>query len=309
MLKFRFLVLMALAAVLVSSGFAQAPGEPQGPGQPVAPVQTAPRIAFHATNYEIRASLDAVGRVLTAQAKVEFTANDASRVVDVELNQNLRVNAVRDAAGKPLPYDRDDTTPLNVHVTLPDTVAAGGKVTLQFDYAGPLSSGVMSSTQSVPLAYIGKDGAYLLLPARWFPLTDFPANTYTGVFQIEVPGTMAVVGTGTSSGAPISVTPRPSPGPALGNARPAAPLSPTAAPPPPSMENERMLYTFRVEKPEAAGTFVAAPLQLSPVRAEGMNFSVYTPQAASNTAQNYADTLARILDFYNGQFGALPEPD
>jgi len=34
------------------------------------------------------------------------------------------------------------------------------------------------------------------------------------------------------------------------------------------MENERLLYTFRVEKPEAAGTFVIAPLQLSPVRAE-----------------------------------------
>ncbi|MBZ5697331.1 MAG: tetratricopeptide repeat protein [Acidobacteriia bacterium] len=308
MLKFQFLVLMALAAVLVSSGFAQAPGQPQGPGRPVAPVQTAPRIAFRATNYEIRASLDAVGRVLNAQARVELTANDASRVVDVELNQNLRVNAVRDAAGKPLPYDRDETTPLNVRVTLPDTVAAGGKITLQFDYAGPLSSGVMSSTQSVPLAYIGKDGAYLLLPARWFPLTDFPTNTYTGVFQIEVPGTMAVVGTGTSSSAPTSVTPRSSPGPALGNSRSAAPLSPTVAPPPPSMENERMLYTFRVEKPEAAGTFVAAPLQLSPVRAEGINFPVYTPQAASNTAQNYADTLARILDFYNGQFGALPEP-
>ena len=308
MLKFRFLVLVALAAILVSSGFAQAPGQPQGPGKPVALVQTAPRIAFRATNYEIRASLDAVGRVLNAQAKVEFTANDASRVVDVELNQNLRVNAVRDAAGKPLPYDRDDTTPLNVQVTLPDTVAAGGRVTLQFDYAGPLSSGVMSSTQSVPLANIGKDSAYLLLPARWFPLTDFPSNMYTGVFQIEVPGTMAVVGTGASSGAPTSVTPRSFPGPALGNSRSAAPSSPTVAPPPPSMENERMLYTFHVEKPEAAGTFVAAPLQLSPVRAEGMNFSVYTPQAASNTAQNYADTLARILDFYNEQFGALPEP-
>jgi aminopeptidase N len=35
---------------------------------------------------------------------------------------------------------------------------------------------------------------------------------------------------------------------------------------------------------------------------------VYTPTAAAKTAQSYADTLASILDFYNGQFGALPEP-
>ena len=69
-----------------------------------------------------------------------------------------------------------------------------------------------------------------------------------------------------------------------------------------------MLYTFRVDKPEAAGTFVMSPLQLSPVHAEGMNFSVYTPPAAASTAQSYADAVARILDFYNGEFGALPEP-
>jgi len=46
-----------------------------------------------ATNYEIRASLDAVGRVMTAQAKVDFAGGD-SRIVDVELSQTLRVNGV-----------------------------------------------------------------------------------------------------------------------------------------------------------------------------------------------------------------------
>jgi peptidase M1-like protein len=308
MSKFRFLLLTGFAAFVVSSGFAQSPGQAQGPGRPVAPVQTVLTSAFRATNYEIRASLDAAGHVLTALAKVDFAANESSRVVDVELNQNLRVNGVHDGAGKPLVYNRDENTPLKLQVTLPDTVPMGGRVTLQFEYNGPLSGGRNGTGENVRLAYIDKDGGYLLLPARWFPLTDFPTNRYTGVFQIEVPGTMAVVGTGTSSGAPTSVTPRPSPGPVLGNSRSGAPVSPAAAPPPPSMENERLLYTFRVEKPQAAGTFVAAPLQLSPVRAEGMTFSVYTPPAAANTAQAYADTLARILDNFNGQFGALPEP-
>jgi hypothetical protein len=308
MLKFRFLLLSGLAAFVVIPGFAQSPGQAQGPGRPVAPVQTVPTAAFRATNYEIRASLDAAGHVLTALAKVDFAANEASRVVEVELNQNLRVNGVRDGSGKPLVYNRDENTPLRLQVTLLDTIPMGGRVTLQFDYNGPLSSGRSGAAESVRLAYIDKDGGYLLLPARWFPLTDFPTNRYTGVFQIEVPGTMAVVGTGTSSGAPTSVTPRTSPVPVLGNSRSGAPVSPAAAPPPPSMENERLLYTFRVEKPQAAGTFVAAPLQLSPVRAEGMTFSVYTSPAAANTAQAYADTLARILDNFNGQFGALPEP-
>jgi tetratricopeptide (TPR) repeat protein len=308
MLKFRFFFLAGLAVSIVSLGFSQAPGQGQGPGRGVAPVQSGPSTSFRATNYQIRASLDAVGRVMTAQAKVDFAADEPSRIVDVELSQTLRVNGVLDAAGKPLVYDRDENTPLKLRVTLPDSVPMGGRVTLQFEYTGPLSTRGTSSEEGVQLAHIDKDGGYLLLPSRWFPLTDFPTNRYTGVFQIEVPGTMAVVGTGTSAGAPTSVTPKISPAPPIGNSRSVAPTSPSAAPPPPSMENERLLYTFRVDKPEAAGTFVIAPLQLSPVRAEGVTYSIYTPAAMANTAQSYADTLAHILDDFNGQFGPLPEP-
>jgi tetratricopeptide (TPR) repeat protein len=293
-------------------GWAQSPGAPQGPGRGVAPVQSIPTAAFRATYYEVRASLDAVGQVMNAQAKVDFAAREAGRVVEVELNQNLRVNSVRDVSGRPVSYDRDDNSSLKLHVTLDDTVPAGGKVTLFFDYGGPLSSRMNNPDQGMRMAYIAKDGGYLLLPSRWFPLTDFPANRYTGIFQIEVPGTMTVVGTGKSAGAPESVTPKvassPAPPPMLGNARRGAPVSPMSAPPPPSMENERMLYTYRVDRPAAAGTFVIAPLQLSPERAQGATYSIYTPPASANTAPAYADAISHVLDFYNDEFGALPEP-
>ena len=308
MLKLRLLMFLMGMAGLAASGFAQSPGQPQGPGRPVAPVQTTPTAAFRATHYEVHASLDDVGQVINAQAKVDFVAAEAGRIVDVQLNPNLRVNSVLDSAGKPLAYDRDDDSSLTLHITLPNAVQAGGTVSLQFEYNGPLSSRVTDPSQGVQFAFFGKTGGYLLLPARWFPLTDFPSNRYTGVFQIEVPGTMTVAGTGVSSGPPADVTPKSAPAPALGNAPSAAPVSPAKAPPPPSMENERLLYTFRVDQPEAAGTFVISPLQLSPVRAEGMNFSVYTPPAAVATAQNYADAVAQILDIFNGAFGPLPQP-
>jgi hypothetical protein len=297
-------------AGFAAGGFAQ--GLSQGPSRPVAPVQTGPTEAFRATNYEIHASLDAVGQVLSAQAKVDFLANSASSVVDVELNQNLRLNSVNDATGRPVSFERDDSSGLKVHITLANPVPAGGKVTLQFDYNGPLSNRINDPSQPVRLAYIDKDGGYLLLPSRWFPLTGFPSNRYTGVFQIEVPGNMTVAGTGVSAGGPVSVTPRfipaPSPAPALGNSRSRNPISTSSAPPPPPMENERMMYTFRVDKPEAAGTFVASALQLTPVNAEGVSMSVYTPASETKTAQSYADTAGHILDFFNGEFGALPDP-
>ena len=312
MSKFRLLLLLAVLPGFTAFGWAQSPGAPQGPGRGVAPVQSIPTAAFRATNYEVRASLDAVGQVMNAQAKVDFAAKDAGRVVEVELNQNLRVNSVRDVSGRPVSYDRDDNSSLKLHVTLDDTVPAGGKVTLFFDYGGPLTSRLNTPDQGVRMAYIAKDGGYLLLPSRWFPLTDFPSNRYTGVFQIEVPGTMTVVGTGKSAGPPESVTPKvassPAPAPILGNARRGAPVSPMSAPPPPSMENERMLYTYRVDKPEPAGTFVIAPLQLSPEHAQGATYSIYTPPASANTAPAYADAISHVLDFFNDDFGALPEP-
>jgi len=205
---------------------------------------------------------------MNAIAKVDFIACEAAREVEVELNPNLRVNSIHDVAGKPVSYDRDENADVNLRVYLPDMVQAGGKVTLAFDYGGALSSRIPDPMESVRLAFMGKDGGYLLLPARWFPLTGFPSNRYTGIFQIEVPGNMAVVGTGVSAGAPVSVTPKIAPAPALGNSRSGPPVSPKAAPPPPPMENERMLYSFRVDKPEAAGTFVISPLQLSPESSE-----------------------------------------
>jgi hypothetical protein len=318
MSKFSLFLFLAILAGFALPVRAQSPGAPQGPGRGVAPVQTAPVAAFRATNYEIRASLDTFGQVMNAQAKVDFAASDASRVVEVELNQNLRVNSIRDVSGKPVNFDRDDLSAQKLRVTLNDTVPAGAKVTLVFDYGGPLSSRVVNPDQGARMAFIAKDGGYLLLPSRWFPLTDFPSNRYTGIFQIEVPGNMIVVGTGTMAGAPLSVTPKQAPAPvnsksaaaALGNSRTksSAPVSPMNAPPPPPMENERMLYTYRVNKPEAAGTFVISPLQLNPEHAQGMAFSIYTPPAAANTAPAYANSLAQVVDYFNDTFGALPDP-
>ena len=309
MLKVRPFVIAACLVGLAMPVWAQSPGAPQGPGRPVAPVQTSNEAIFRATNYEIRASLDAIGQVINAQAKVDFAARVPGRIVDVELNQNLRVNSVRDGAGKAVNYERDDNVGVKLHVTLAETVPAGGKVTLLFDYSGPLSSRLNDSTEGVRMAYFAKDGGYLLLPSRWFPLTDYPSNRYTGVFQIEVPGNMTVVGTGTSAGAPTDVTAKSAPvAPVAAKLRSKDPVSPTSAPAPPPLENERMLYTYRVDQPQAAGTFVIGALQLSPQQAQGATYSIYTPAALTSTAPAYADAVAHVVDFYNDVFGPLPAP-
>ena len=297
---------MSCAALLLacSAALAQAPL----PVQPQAPVEAPRPPAYRAAAYDVRASLSPADQTLSARATVEFEARELSSFVECELHPNLRISSVRDATGRPMEFERDFANPLLVRVTLPAAVAAGQKLKLTFDYSGPLPNEQNSSPVSgTRVAWVGSQGAYLLLPGRWFPLTDFPSNRYTGVFRLEVPDNFAVVGTGASQ-APSVVQPAAPAPPVPGNRNPNLP----PAPPPPVQSAPaapRYLYTFRVDRPQAAGTFVAGALQLSPVQAEGLNISVYTPAAASGTAQSYGEALARIVGVFSAQFGALPQPN
>ena len=314
----------------IGPAFAQieAPVRPQ-PTATQAPVKA----GFRAVSYEVFASLVPESQTLTARVVVEFQAQQSSRTVECQLHPNLTIAGVRDSSGKMLAADRSGQDGLDVSISLPNVVPAGQTTKLTFDYGGVLSNVDNSPIAGVRLASIAKDGAYLLLPARWFPLTDFPANRFTGVFHIEVPQNFAVVGTGTSQApVPASSQAEPAPSPVLGNRNPdggsprlarrnqdaAYPAPATkAAPPPapappspgPALSGSRITYTFRVDQPEAAGTFVAGPLQLSPVQAEGLNISVYPPPNAGTSASDYGNAVARIINSFSDQFGPLPNPN
>src|SRR5712664_1366164 len=244
----------------------------------------APRPAnFLAEHYDVSASLDAIGQSISATAKVDFKAVEASSSVRVELHPNLIVKDVKGADGKPLTFERDNQNPLIVVVQLPTPVATAGHVTLTYTYAGLLVNEENSPVPGVRAALISKDGAYLLLPARWFPLTNFPSNRYTATFRLNVPDIFAVAGTGKAS------APSPMPGK---NA----------------VEGGRLLYTFECKSLASHGTFVVGNLQLNPNQAEGINVAVYAPRAASANAQNFAESVARSAIVFSDMFGPIPDP-
>src|SRR6266404_5359470 len=239
---------------------------------------------FLAQHYDVSATLDAIGQSISAIAKIDFKATEASSSVRVELHPNLVVKEVKGADGKPLSFLRDNQNPLFVIVQLPTPVAADGRVTLTYTYAGLLANEENSPVQGVRMASINKDGAYLLLPARWFPLTNFPSNRYTATFRLNVPDTFAVAGSGKSS-APAPVAAK---SPAQGG---------------------RLLYTFQCGNAAPHGTFVAGNLQLNPKQAEGINVAVYAPRSASGNAQDFASDVARSTTIFSDMFGPLPDPD
>jgi len=240
-------------------------------------------VNFLAEHYDISASLDPIGQSLSATAKIDFKAVEASSSVRVELHQNLIVKEVKGADGKPLPFERDNQSPLNVIVQLPTPIATAGHVSLTYTYAGLLVNEENSPVPGIRAALINKDGAYLLLPARWFPLTDFPSNRYTATFRLNVPDTFAVAGTGKASA--------PSPMPAKN-----------------AVEGARLLYTFECKNLAPHGTFVAGNLQLNPKQAEGINVAVYAPRAASANAAEFASSVARSAIVFSDMFGPIPDP-
>ncbi len=239
---------------------------------------------FRANNYEVEVLLHPEDQSISALARVEFIAQEVSRTVVVELHQDLKINKVSEPGGRPLEFERDNNNPLLLTVGLADVVAPGHVVTLVFDYTGPISSEDDSPTKGVRFASVDKTSAYLLLPSRWFPLTNYPTNRYTGTFKITVPDSFAVVGTGTAD-------------------------PPTMAPGIGRNAQGQATYVFHCKQAGPNGTFVAGALQLTPVQAEGFNVSVYTPPVQANTANSYATSLSHIVSFFSDSFGGLPPAD
>jgi hypothetical protein len=245
----------------------------------------APRpVGFLAEHYDISATLDSSHQAISAVAKIDFRATDVSSSIRVELHPNLVVSDVKTADGKSIGFGRDSMNPLYLMATLPTPVATGGHVTLTITYAGLLANEENSPVPGVRAAVIGHENAYLLLPSRWFPLTNYPSNRYTATFHLNVPDSFAVAGSGKSG----------SPTPLAGKS---------------GSDGGRLLYTFECKTPGPHGTFVAGNLQLNPKQSEGIDVAVYAPRTDSANAQGFADDVARAVTVFSDIFGGLQETD
>lgn len=240
--------------------------------------------SFLAEKYDLSSYLDTSGQSINTIVKIDFRAQEVSQTVRFELHENLEIREIKTADGKTLAFQREAENPMYVVVTLPAPVAAGKVVTLSVAYGGLLANEENSPVPNVRVASINKEWAYLLLPSRWFPLTNFPANRYTGTFRLNVPDSMAVAGTGKAEAA-----------------QPLKPRSPA--------EGNRLLYTFHCDQAAPNGSFVAGPLQLNPKQAEGISVSVYAPHTESGKAQEFANVVAHQEIIFSDMFGGLADSE
>ncbi len=271
--------LVAIAALLLASA---AVAQQQPPSKP----------SFEADHYEVDATLSPGNQSLYGKVQVEFVSVNPSRTLQVQLNEDLNIQSI-ELDGKKLEFARAAGNPLDVTISLPELVSAGGKLTLDFAYSGSLSNATDSPSKDVRLAYIGDNSAYLLLAARWFPVTGIVGQSYTGAFNLTVPSNLVVVGSG-SSGPPTTV-------PMPAEVKPSKSGDSSGAAPAAQWQR----YTFTVEKPAQAGTFIAGGLELTPISQGGVSYSFYTVPGDKKTVQAYAQELSKIVDFYSSEFGPL----
>jgi aminopeptidase N len=260
---YRWCAVLAIFLVAAAAAAAQAPHA----------------FPFRATNYDVEVIVRPDDQTIQAEAKVDFVAEQVAKTVLVELHPDLHVTSVKSSDGHDLSFARDNDSPLLLTVALASTATPGKAVTISFEYTGPVSSEEDSPTRGLRFASVDKTSAYLLLPARWFPLTDFPSNRYTGTFNVIVPSTFAVAGTGKAD--------------------------PPATHPGVGGSGQQTSYVFHSTQPGPVGSFVAGPLQLTSAPTEGYSFSFYTPPAQASTVSSYASALAQIMSYLTDTFGAL----
>ena len=145
-------------------------------------------------NYKIAAEIDPSAQSLKARAEVTFRAVDDMLTSAVfELNNALNVTGVTDSSGRPLSINRN-ATDFTVRVSFPAPVPRSQSQTLVFNYEGRLAGQEESPVYGIKFAVISADFAFLLYPARWFPVNGYTADRYTSEIHVKAPPEFRVVG-------------------------------------------------------------------------------------------------------------------
>ena len=150
---------------------------------------------------EIR--IDPKAQTLAATVKVRFVALDDTNSVSFELNNALSLDKVTDDQNRQIQASRLQQD-MSVRLSLPQPIPRGQQGTLTFTYDGKLTGEEESPVFGIKFAGIHPDYAYLLYPARWFPVNDYTTDRFTADWKVTVPTGYKVLGSGLDSMEPAS---------------------------------------------------------------------------------------------------------
>ena len=223
--------------------------------------------------YAIDAEVSPNTQSLSAKATVQFVPlDDNSTAATFELNNALNVSRVVDAAGKQIPASRnqqDFTVRLNFEAPL----AKGRPVSVTFYYDGRLSGQEDSPVYGIKFAAIHPDFAFLMYPARWFPVSGYTTDRFAANVRVTVPMGYTVVASGLDTH---------------------------------TATGEKTAYEFKFERPSFPGSFAVVKGNPVKVQSEGVTTSLYFRGAEAGMAQHYGEETGKEMSYFTGMFGLPP---
>ena len=223
--------------------------------------------------YAIDAEVSPNTQSLSAKATVQFVPlDDNSTTATFELNNALNVSRVVDAAGKQIPASRnqqDFTVRLNFEAPL----AKGRPVSVTFYYDGRLSGQEDSPVYGIKFAAIHPDFAFLMYPARWFPVSGYTTDRFAANVRVTVPMGYTVVASGVDTR---------------------------------TATGDKTAYEFKFERPSFPGSFAVVKGNPVKVQSEGVTTSLYFRGAEAGMAQHYGEETGKEMSYFTGMFGLPP---
>ena len=232
------------------------------------------RARIDVQSYAIDAEINPNTQAITANVQVRFIPLDGDlSSASFELNNALNVSRIVDEGGRAIPASRN-TQDFSIRLNFPTPIPKGKLSTLTFTYDGRLSGTEDSPVYGVKFAAIQHDFAYLMYPARWFPINDYTTDRYTADLRITVPANFKVLASGLEKSDRVG--------------------------------GDKVVYTFQYTKPSFPGSI--AVVQGDPIRvnSQGVNTSIYFRQKRS-MANAYGDETGKVMSYLTSVYGLPPQ--
>ena len=239
----------------------------------VANAQQDRRARVDVQHYIVDAEINPETQTIAATAKVRFVPQDATSSLSFDLNNALNVSQIVDGAGRQIPASRSQQE-FRVTLNFPESLPKGQPAEVTFTYDGKLSGQEESPVYGIKFASIQKDHAFLLYPARWFPVNDYTTDRYTAEFRITVPTGYRVIAGGLET-------------------------APTA-------QGGKQVFSTKFTQPTLAGSI--AVVQGDPVQTSSQGVTTVSYfRDAKDMAQAYGEETGKVLAYLTSVFGLPPQ--
>jgi Tfp pilus assembly protein PilF len=231
------------------------------------------RSRIHVEQYTIDAEVSPATQSLTAKASVRFTPlDDNITSAAFELNNALNVSRVVDDKGKQIPASRNQQD-FTVRLSFEQQLPKGQPVTMTFYYDGKLSGQEDSPVYGIKFAAIHPDFAYLLYPARWFPVSGYTTDRFSTDLRVTVPAGYTVLGSGLDSKETVA---------------------------------DKTRYEIKFDHPSFPGSLAIVKGQPAKVASEGVTTSLYFRGPEADMTQPYGEQIGKTMSYFTGMFGIPP---